>query len=163
MNEEQLHLAKLLDEAVAQVYKEERFLLTCSDGMRIGMEQAFVFRTGLHLTNLLQNTSYRSLDLDSEYNKNHGGIKRTINFPRGVRPDLIIHERDSNDQNKLIAEFKGYWRNSSQAGQRKIAKDLQKLEDLTNPEDAYKYSLGVFVLIGNARPEYKYFIDGHEI
>ena len=46
-----------------------------------------------------------------EYNKCHGDIKRTKRFRNGLRPDLIIHRRDSNEENKLVAEFKGWWNN----------------------------------------------------
>lgn len=156
MNEEQQALVALLKEAIGRVYEEERFLLTCSEGNRTGMEQAFAFRTGIYLSGLLQGTDYKQLDLDSEYNKNNGVVKSSVRFPRGVRPDLIIHKRDSNEENMLVAEFKGYWNNN-------IACDLRKLEDLTNPDDNYNYLIGVFVRIGEKSPNFRYFNGGREI
>ncbi len=155
MNDEQKQLVKLLKTAVKAVYREKRFLFEFSKGKRRGLEQAFVFRTGIHLSRRLSMTSFRVLDLDSEYNKNHDGIKRSRRFPQGVRPDMIIHERDSNDKNKLVVEFKGYWNKN-------IQKDIKKLEDLTSPDDEYKYKIGVFVIIGENEASYRYFINGSE-
>jgi len=111
MSEEQAYLIEVLRNAINAVYYEERFLLRFTQGDREGLEQAFVFRTGIHLSNLLYETPYATLDLDSEYNKNHGDAKTSRRFPNGLRPDLIIHRRDSNDENKLVAEFKGWWNN----------------------------------------------------
>ena len=105
MNEEQTYLVEVLRNAINAVYQEERFLLRFAQGDREGLEQAFVFRTGIHLSNLLNGTPYAALDLDSEYNKNHGNSKTSRRFPNGFRPDLIIHMRDSNRANKLVVEF----------------------------------------------------------
>jgi len=156
MNEEQTYLVHLLEEAIKRVYEEDRFLFDFSQGERTGLEQAYVFRTGIHLSNLLRGTSYETLDLDSEYNKCHGDIKRTKRFRNGLRPDLIIHRRDSNEENKLVAEFKGWWKND-------MAKDIQKLEDLTNPNDNYHYLIGVLVQLGSKEPTFRYFANGIEI
>ena len=155
MNEEQTYLVHLLEEAIKRVYEEDRFLFDFSQGERTGLEQAYVFRTGIHLSNLLRGTSFETLDLDSEYNKCHGDIKRSKRFPNGLRPDLIIHRRDSNEENKLVAEFKGLWNND-------IESDIQKLEDLTDPNDNYHYLIGVFVRIGRTEATFRYFINGIE-
>lgn len=156
MNEEQSYLVEILQNAINEVYQEERFLLRFAQGDREGLEQAFVFRTGIHLSNLLNGTPYSALDLDSEYNKNHGNAKTSRRFPNGLRPDLIIHRRDSNEENKLVVEFKGYWKRS-------IWRDIRKLEDLTDPNDNYNYLIGVFVQIGRTEATFRYFINGTEI
>jgi hypothetical protein len=156
MNEEQEFLIATLRNAVASVYGEERSLLKFSDGDRRGLEQAFVFRTGIYLSKLLVNTYYESLDLDSEYNKNHGDPKKAINFPKGIRPDLIVHKRDYNDENKLVVEFKGYWDDG-------IENDLKKLADLTSADDKYKYAIGALVIIGKDEATYRLFSNGVEI
>lgn len=155
MNEEQEYLVGILQRAVNSVYQEERFLLRFAQGDKEGLEQAFVFRTGVHLSNLLNDTPYATLDLDSEYNKNHGNAKTSRRFPNGLRPDLIIHRRDSNEENKLVAEFKGWWNND-------IDSDIRKLEDLTVQNDNYHYLIGVFVQIGRTEANYRYFINGQE-
>lgn len=155
MNEEQKNLVHYLQNAVNNVYNEERFLLNLSEKRIKGLEQAFVFRVGVHLVNQLNRTSYERMDLDSEYNKNHGGIKSSERFSNGLRPDLIIHRRGSNKENKLVVEFKGYW-------SKNIKNDIKKLEDLTNPKDSYRYLLGVLVTIGKEKATFRYFINGNE-
>ncbi len=155
MSEEQTLLINILQKAVNEVYREERFLLEFAQGERAGLEQSFVFRAGIHLSNLLNGTSFEVLDLDSEYNKNHGNAKTSRRFPNGLRPDLIIHKRDSNAENKLVAEFKG-WRNND------IDTDINKLEDLTDPNDNYHYLIGVFVHIGRTEATFRYFVNGVE-
>ena len=156
MNEEQTYLVEVLRNAINAVYQEERFLLRFTQGDREGLEQAFVFRAGIHLSNMIEGTPYAALDLDSEYNKNHGNAKTSRRFPNGLRPDLIIHRRDSNADNKLVAEFKGWWNNE-------IDSDIQKLEDLTDPNDNYHYLIGVLVQIGRTEAAFRYFINGIEI
>ncbi len=156
MDEEQEFLIGKLKAAIESVYGEKRPLLKFSEGDRTGLEQAFVFRIGIYLSKSLHGTKYESLDLDSEYTKNHGDPKRTINFPDGIRPDLIIHERDSNDENKLVAEFKGYWDNN-------IGGDLAKLADLTSPYDKYQYRIGVFVRLEKTEASFRYFVAGADV
>lgn len=155
MNEEQQRLIALLQTAIQEAYSENRPLFSCSEGTRRGLEQAFVFRTGVYLFNLLRETGFSDLDLDSEYNKNHGHIKSTERFPKGIRPDLILHRRDSNEENKIAVEFKGWWNS-------KIAEDLEKLEDLTNQRGNYRYLIGVFVRLRETGAEFRYFINGQE-
>lgn len=153
MNEEQEYLVNLLRTAVQSVYNEHRFLLQFTQGERTGLEQAFVFRTGIHFNNLISGTPYSELDLDSEYNKNHGNAKTSRRFPHGLRPDLIVHKRDSNEENKLVVEFKGWWENDIDA-------DIRKLEDLTDPNDNYHYLIGVLVIIGRTEASFRFFING---
>lgn len=155
MNEEQEQLVELLETAVSHVYQEERFLLSYSEGEREGLEQAFVFRTGIYLSGQLAGTPFEGLDLDSEYNKSYGDPKRTKHFPRGVRPDLILHRRNSNAENKLVVEFKGYW-------DTEIDRDAMKLIDLTHPEDSYQYAVGVLVIIGKTKPSFSFFVNGQQ-
>lgn len=156
MNKEQKYLARLLKRAVNKVYKEKRFLLQYSGGERRGLEQAFAFRTGIYLNSKIKRTKYKNLDVDSEYNKNHGDIKASINFPKGFRPDLIIHKRDSNKHNKLVIEFKGWWNN-------RIKTDILKLKDLTSTKGKYRYRLGVLIRLNNNYASYRYFIRGVEV
>lgn len=153
MNDEQAYLVNLLQEAIRRVYNEHRFLLQFAQGERTGLEQAFVFRTGIYFNNLINETPYSELDLDSEYNKNHGNAKTSRRFPHGLRPDLIVHRRDSNEENKLVAEFKGWWDND-------IAADIRKLEDLTDPNDNYHYLIGILVIIGRTEASYRFFLNG---
>lgn len=151
MNYEQLYLAKVLKDAVENVYKEKRFLLQ----FKKGLEQAFVFRVGLYLNEILKNSKYCNLDLDVEFNKSIGASKMLEEFPKGIRPDLLLHERGNHYNNKLAVEFKGYWNKIDK-------KDIRKLVGLTSQAGDYKYTLGVFVNIGKTEPTFRYFINGVE-
>ncbi|MBC9812899.1 hypothetical protein H9Y05_10495 [Crocinitomicaceae bacterium CZZ-1] len=164
MDEEQKLLIELLKEAVEDVYREKPFLFESYEGIREGLEQAFVFRTGIYLEQKIKGSigslgeEYEELRLDCEYNKNHGGKKVTFNFPNGIKPDIILHKRDCNEKNKLVVEFKGWWNKD-------ITKDIQKLKDLTKPNGGYEYLIGVWVKVtaNKNRIEYKYFINGKEV
>lgn len=156
MDEEARNLVGLLQEAVRRVYAEERLLLQFEEEERVGLEQAFVFRTGVHLHELLKETEYEALDLDSEYNKNHGDLKNTPRFTEGIRPDLIIHQRDTHENNKMAVEFKGWWDNN-------VDRDIKKLEDLTTLDGDYRYLIGAFVQLDRDEANFKFFINGEEI
>lgn len=156
MNEEHKYLVRLLKQVVNKIYKEKRFLLYYSKGDRIELEQTFAFRAGVHFNNKIKRTKYKNLDLDSEYNKNQGNIKDTKHFPNGVRLDLLLHQRNSKNKNKMVAEFKGWWNNE-------IKNDIKKLKDLSNFSDKYRYRLGALVIIKDNKANYRYFIRGVEM
>jgi len=146
-------LVDALKEAVGLAYNEERPLLIME-----GVERPFVFRIGCYLNQIISQdeSRFEKLDLDCEYNKNMGGIKSTERFLGGIYPDLLLHQRNSNDKNIMAIEFKGHW-----AGQ--VDDDLKKLEDLTNSKGLYKYTLGVFVVLGVNEPKFRFFQNGNEI
>lgn len=155
-NEEEKYLIDCLQEAVNLVYAEERMLLSYLGDEMKGLEQAFVFRTGIYLQKILSNSIYSNFDLDSEYNKALGVKKTTDRFPKGIRPDLLLHKRQSHDSNLLAVEFKGNWKT-------KVHRDFEKLVELTSPNGPFRYQLGVFVLIGLQKPEYNFFKNGMEV
>jgi len=156
MNEEQLELLEYLERAIHEVYNEQQTLFENHGKSVKGLEQAFVFQVGVHLSRILVDTKYATLDLDSEYNKRDGDTKVTTNFGQGIRPDLLLHVRNSDRENKMAIEFKGWWN-------KKVEKDHLKLCDLTNSNGQYKYLLGVFVHVGKINAEYRYFINGVEV
>ncbi|TYZ06174.1 hypothetical protein FY528_19305 [Hymenobacter lutimineralis] len=121
---------------------------------RTGMEQAVSFRFGIYLLRQCQQLDWlRQRDFDMEYNKNGLYPKRTPRRPNGVRPDLIIHTRNSNDSNILVIEIKGWWNPESRDN------DRIKLEDFVHQDGEYKYGLGVFLDVGPSGCVPAYFID----
>lgn len=108
-----------------------------------GMEQAASFRFGTYLYQHCQDIEWlKRLNFDMEYNKNGLEPKRTPRRPNGVRPDLIIHERNSNNHNILVIEIKGWWNLESREN------DFIKIGDFVSQEGEYKYGLGVFLDLG---------------
>lgn len=152
-------LKEILNISLKQFYEKDKILVE-----QKGMEQACVFRIGLYLNEQLKrNPELNCLNLDCEYNKSNFGAKITPRFKKGARPDLIIHERNlepniSNDNNIFIIEFKGWWNNTTE-------RDIQKLEDFTDPVKGYHYRLGVFIVLTKNFEDVKfqYFKDGHRI
>lgn len=143
-------LKHLLHSAVSATYAEAD-LMDKSDGeSRKGNEQTIAFRVGIHLHELLKQTKYSHLNLDCEYNK-HGDDPKRIG-EEVIRPDLLIHSRGNDDQNILVVEFAGWWKNAED-----LTKDKSKLEDLTDPKGQYKYRLGVLVEIQKEEPKYTYY------
>lgn len=161
MNKEQRFLIDMLKKAIEKVYQEKRPLFKFGEKDREGLEQAFVFRTGIYLSQLLCNTEYCVLDLDAEYTKNHGNPKKLES--QGIRPDLILHQRNSHDKNKLVVEFKGWWSyNNKKDVHANIQKDIHKLTALTDLKNDYHYCIGVFVNLYEEKACCRYFVDGKE-
>lgn len=151
MTNEQIYpLVKLLKNAVDKMYQEEPSLTKHK-----GIEQAMVFRIGVCLHETLKETEFAEHNLDCEYNKNLDQAKSTVNYPNGIRPDLLIHKRGKHNDNVLAVEFKGWWNNNEDT-------DIQKLKDLTHPDYDYRYSLGVFVKLKGENADYRYFRNGAE-
>lgn len=128
-------LQEIVRISLAQLYQNDGELI-----QRGGMEQAVSFRFGMHLLGQCQQIDWlRHMHFDMEYNKNGLYPKRTPRRPNGVRPDLIIHTRNSNENNLLIIEIKGWWNPEPRDN------DRIKLEDFVHQEGEYKYGCGVFL------------------
>ena len=144
-------LVNMLEQAVDQVYDEERPLFEFENEERKGLEQAFAFRVGLYFWELLKLTKFSELDLDMEYNKFFGQSKYSDDGNL-VRPDMILHERNTQKNNIMVIEFKGWWNDD--------CSDSPKLKMFTKPKGKYKYKIGVFVKLRQDMIEYKYFLNG---
>ena len=151
-----IRLKNLLKNAIEEFYSNDNELIAVK-----GMEQACVFRIGLYLYNLMQRDNKLSqFDLDCEYNKSNKGTKILDDVK--VRPDLIIHKRNLNNdipnqKNTLVVEFKGWWNNN--------LNDINKLKKFTDERYNYLYPLAVWVKLGKTSNEtiFRYFKDGQEV
>lgn len=150
-------LKELLKESVKKCYDDDFTLI------RRAMEQASVARI-FHYMQILIDTDgryecLRQYNLDCEYNKNGEGKKGTSNCPNGTKPDLTLHERESNENNLLIVEFKSRKSKGKKVNVLNKYKDEVKLEDFTSPID-YDYQLGVWVKLNLKEPQFIYFKGG---
>lgn len=151
-----IRLKKLLKNAIEEFYSNDNELIAVK-----GMEQACVFRIGLYLYNLMQRDNELSqFDLDCEYNKSNKGAKILDDVK--VRPDLIIHKRNLNNdipnqKNTLVVEFKGWWN--------KNLNDIDKLKKFTDERYNYLYPLAVWIKLGKTSNEtiFRYFKNGQEV
>lgn len=152
-SEEIEELKGLLVKALDMLYKNDFSLIE-----RRVNERSITFRFGVYLEELVKLSNYNGLNVDAEYNKNGTGTKSTSSRPNGAYPDIILHERGSNNKNKLVVEFKGYWNRD------KCAEcDKRKLRDFTSKKQEYKYILGAFVFLKLNKPRVDFFIDGKSI
>ena len=147
LTDEQINqLTEIIQISLDNLYQNDIELI-----QRGGMEQAVSFRFGSYLLGQCQQIEWlRHSDFDMEYNKNGLNPKRTPRRPNGVRPDLIIHTRNSNETNILIVEIKGWWNTEPREN------DRIKIEDFVHQDGEYKYGYGVFLDLGKTEcnPEY---------
>jgi hypothetical protein len=141
-------LKMIVEAALTKVYTNDFSIVE-----RAVNERSVVFRFGLYFSEMLNAISFKDFDLDCEYNRNMGDVKRTENFPQGAIPDILLHRRHSNSSNILVLEFKGYWN----LGGRE--RDIQKIRDFTNQKLEYKYGLGALVNIGKEWHNVDYTLD----
>ena len=125
---------KMLNNALNKLYNNDASLI-----IRRTNERSIVFRLGIYLQEELNINGLEEYNLDCEYNRNMEESKSTCNLLNGTYPDLIIHTRESNENNLLILEFKTWW-NSNQDN------DEYKIREFKN--SPYNYIYGATVLIG---------------
>lgn len=130
-------LVQLLLQSLECFYRNDSLLAE-----RGGMEQSCVFQIGFYFQSLIdKNPKFSKLTVDCEYNKN---IEKTkINPATGnrVRPDLIVHTRDSSN-NILVVEFK------TKNNVKNCQNDFNKLKMFTKQGPGeFGYKLGVFLCL----------------
>lgn len=112
-------------------------------------ERSIAFKFGVYFQELINESEFESLDLDFEYNKRENDNKITPSRPNGSYPDMVLHRRGTQDQNKLIIEFKCSWNRTLRH------QDFIKLQEYTdqNLQSGYYYGLGIFLEFGIRREE----------
>ena len=150
-------LFSYIDIALQQLYINDRYLINHEpsvherNGAHYVGERAIVFRFAHYLQNLIsEDKDFCLLNLDCEYNRNGDDPKRLPSFPRGVFPDLIIHQRGSNDNNLLVMEFKTYWNHNQE-------EDFLKIQELVDKNGIYQFKYGIAVLIEREGAKYTMF------
>jgi len=81
------------------------------------------------------------LNVDCEYNRDMMDAKRLRSGSR-FRPDIIVHRRFSNEENLLV---------EAKATARDGRTDLDRLNELVNQRERYRYITGVFITFINHR------------
>jgi type I restriction enzyme S subunit len=148
-NQEITELKELLNKALERLYKNDKSLIK-----RGANERAITSRFARYVEDLVKISSFKSLDVDVEYNRNGNEPKRTNSSPQGTYPDVLLHKREFNDNNKLVVEFKCYWSQVDDVADRK------KLIDFTSSSDRYQYRLGAFVYLQLKDFKVTYFVNG---
>lgn len=142
MEEKLSALSKVLDEALNELYRNDKHLLDYKVN-----ERAIVFRLGIYMQELMNKYGcFEGLNLDFEYNRNIYDAKRLPKWENGVYPDLIVHKRGANVFNLLVMEFKTYWNPN-------CTNDYKKIKEFVNPCGEYRYRCGKSILLGKERNE----------
>ena len=107
-------------------------------------EQCIAFRFGLYLYEELKLCGFSEYHLDAEYNKNMDRKKMLKSWPKGARPDFILHKRGNNiPTNILIIELKKGKR------PRVTEKDENKIKEFM--KYPYGYHYGATILLSPSK------------
>lgn len=118
-------LENYIKQAMEELYQEDFILL--KDNVS---ERCLVYNFARRLEKILDQTEYKELNIDLEYNRNCSMIKSLKN-QKVTYPDLILHERGNNAKNTIAIEFKK-WNNKNH---KILEKDRKKLK-------GFKYEYG---------------------
>ena len=95
-------------------------------------------------------------NVDCEYNR-HGNKVKTLHGEI-IRPDILVHERGSDNHNLLVIEMKKTNRPDD---------DIETLKDMTLKDGEYHYSYGLFISFQHGEKGWtaltRWFEDGKEI
>ena len=100
----------------------------------------------------IDNTEFKSYNVDVEYNRNEYNIKRLDNNNarnNGIVVDLLVHKRGINEpkSNLICIEMKkGYRR----LNKKRLEKDKDRLKNLTLENSEYHYLAGYMILAANS-------------
>lgn len=141
-----------VNQALDMVYYKDYHLISNRAVNNVGRdehhhvgERSIVFRFAHYFQNILDDAGgFEEYDLDCEYNRNGTAVKSLPSFPNGTYPDVILHQRGSNDGNLLVIEFKTYWNKNQQA-------DTRKVMEFTRQSGKYAFLMGMTILIGKSR------------
>lgn len=111
---------------------------------------------------LQQNIS--DLSVDCEYNRHQGLIKK-LNFPHNdisiedidaktIFPDIVIHKRNTDNDNLLVIEIKKSSNNQN------YDFDISKIKALTNDPYNYKFGLFLEINVSGGSDSLKWFKEG---
>lgn len=131
----------LIEEALKELIRRDKGLIH-----RKVREECINHRLACYLEQFLSEYKCIKYSVDLEYNKNYNAPKRipideNKNI-KAIRPDIIIHERENNDNNLIAFEIKKNYTDRH---------DLEKIRGLFKSPYNYKYGCLISYL-----PEKKY-------
>lgn len=143
-------IKNLIKEAIDELYSKDFDLLE-----RENNEVTISCKLAQYL--FLKFPSYK---VDCEYNRHLKGIKKINlgNTKKIIKPDIIIHKRDTNKNNLVYIEIKTDHNNESRE------EDYRRIKAFTDSKGEYRYSLGIFIDFYRSKDELviRYFQDGEE-
>lgn len=144
------------------------------------MERSIEFVFAYYIKNLV---SIKGIDVDCEYNKNWEDIKKIgmkcehcsyeydcyyreikeySQFNKQIIPDILIHRRQSIEDDLIVIEIKHH-KNLYSVGHPAFKNDFQKLSYMTCVYSEYKYQIGLEVVFTRNNVYFLMFKDGKMI
>ena len=129
---------KVLSECLETMLNRDKYLLE-----KNVHEQTLSTRLACYLSSYYETQKWWNYNVDCEYNRNFNNPKilENISNKNGVRPDIIIHKRWSNDDNLLVIEIK-----KDSNSEIWSWNDDEKLKWFTSPDDVYQYKYWVYLV-----------------
>ena len=153
MSIEEQHIITVVKKAICDVYQTENNLISYyaynrKDNSRKWSlnEEAVMFRFGYHLQKQIEKVSaYQELvvDCNCAFDGEHCFKVPGYNKTERVKPDVIIHKRNTEDSNLLVIEMKMHDASSSS-----LSRDRKKLIGLTNRENIQHFEIGLLIKWG---------------
>jgi hypothetical protein len=140
-------IKRTLIEAIKSLYKNDYSLIR-----RGCCERSIVFRLGIILKDF-----FHDYNVDCEYNKN-GEVPKNLHKRRFNFPDLIVHKRETNNNNILIIEIK----TPNDTKEKHLLNDFHKLSGFTG-EVEYSYKLGAHVFLSNKLAVFAWYEGGRYV
>ena len=157
-------IKSLVEKALNSFYENDAILLDYCNENSVVCERCMVFRIGWYMLEIMKVLpNFQWADLDCEYNRNINnpkaihvyGLDNLYFKTRNVIPDLLIHQRKSNENNLLVIEFK----KGNPSKDQKLA-DEEKLICFTDEKNDYSYSVGLYVELHREKAEIKVYQNG---
>jgi len=146
-------IREAINDSLIKLYEKDSYLIShvidngINEKYSHVSERGIVFRFGIYLESIFSShneSDITTLSIDTEYNRDLNNQKIIAAVPRGSYPDIIIHERGTNNNNILVVEFKPWW----EINTNKIERDRIKIRDYTHGNGDYCYSYGILILLG---------------
>lgn len=133
-------LIDIVIKSVDKLYENDYSLIR-----RKASERDCVFKFGIYFNKffLERYKLMYNLSIDCEYNRNGNRKKSLKEFPNGIVPDFILHQRENNRNNLLVIEFKHFGSGNDYITKKE--NDINKIKGLTNAKENYKFDSGVFI------------------
>src|SRR3989338_570462 len=102
-------------------------------------ERAFVECWAGNIRSITPEIISKNLKVNTSYDK-HGDDPKRDFHDRRIEVDLVIHVRGTDDFNMFAME--------AETSNYPAGDDMEKLAYLTNQDEGYKYSLGLYIVLG---------------
>ena len=156
-------MVALVTAALTDFYTRDYMLFRDEDDALAVSERTMAARIGFYLEKHRRILgSFDDLSIDLEYNRNFNDPKSIYSLfskqRRNVIPDLLIHMRNSNDNNLLVIEFKkGTPPNSERQN------DEEKLRYFTDSHHEYHFRFGMYIELHYWGAHVDIYRNGHKV